>query len=84
MTVPTQPLNAARVVESLLTSARDLLLDAEAAARDGQFVGIAQWIRERIDRLDGELLKEVRANVEALEKRQAEEIEAAIQTEPHP
>ena len=73
MTVPSQPLTAARVVDSLLTSARDLLLDAEAAARDGQFVGIAQWIRERIDSLDDELLKEVRANVEALEKAEKSE-----------
>ena len=78
MTVITQPLAAARSVESLLASAK------ESEARDGRLTSIAQWIRQRIDSLDSDLLKEVRATVEALEQRQAEEIEAAIQTEPHP
>ena len=76
MTVITLPLAAARSVESLLTSARDMLINAESNATDGRLTSIAQWIRERIDSLDEELLKEVRATVEVLERRQAEEIEA--------
>jgi hypothetical protein len=70
MTETTEPLTAARSVESLLAAAKDLLLDAEGVAKDGQLTAIAHWIRERIDSLDNELLKEVRATVEALEKRQ--------------
>ena len=72
MTHIVQPLAAARGVESLLTAAKELLLDAESEATDGRLRMIAQWIRERIDSLDDELLKEVRATVVALEKRQAE------------
>jgi hypothetical protein len=70
MTHIVQPLAAARSVESLLVAAKELLLDAESEAKDGRLLMIAKWIRERIDSLDNELLKEVRATVEALEKRQ--------------
>ena len=80
MTVITQPLAAARSVESLLASAKELLLDAESEARDGRLRSIAQWIRQRIDSLDSELLKEVRATVEVLERRQAKEIDEALET----
>ena len=76
MTVITRPLAAARSVESLLTAAKERLLDAESEARDGRLTSIAQWIHERIDSLDEELLKAVRATVEVLERRQAKEIEA--------
>ena len=68
MTNATQPLAAARGVESLLTAARDLLIGAEDMAKDGRLTAIAYWIRQRIDSLDDELLKEVRAIVEALGK----------------
>ena len=76
MTVITQPLAAARGVEILLTTARDMLIYAEGDARDGRLTSIAQWIRERIVSLDEELLKEVRATVEVLERQQTKEIEA--------
>jgi hypothetical protein len=76
MTVITQPLAAARSVERLLTAAKERLLDTESEARDGRLISIAQWIRERIESLDGGLLREVRATVEVLERRQAKEIEA--------
>jgi hypothetical protein len=66
------PLAAAYAVESLLAAARDLLSDAELLAKDGQLSAIAFWIRNRVDSLDGELINEVRATIEALEKRQAE------------
>jgi hypothetical protein len=65
-------LASARGAESLLIAAKDLLLDAESEAKDGQLTSIAQWIRARIDSLDDELLPEVRATVKMLEKRQAE------------
>ena len=76
MTVITEPLDAARGVESLLTAARDMLIYAEGNARDGRLTSIAQWIHERIDSLDEELLKAVRAKVEMLERQQTKEIEA--------
>ena len=76
MTVITQPLAAARGVEILLTTARDMLIYAEGDARDGRLTSIAQWIRERIVSFDEELLKEVRATVEVLERQQTKEIEA--------
>jgi hypothetical protein len=78
MTNAAQPLAAARGVESLLIGARDVLLDAEVLAKDGRLLMISRWIRERIDSLDDELLKEVRATVEALERRQAKEIDEAL------
>jgi hypothetical protein len=71
MTNAVEPLTAARQVESLLTAARDLLLDAEGVATDGGLKMIAKWIRDRVETLDGELLKEVRAIVEVLEQQQA-------------
>ena len=76
MTVITEPLAAARGVESLLTAAKELLLDAESEARDGRLTSIAQWIRERINSLDEKVLKEVRVTVEVLERQQTKEIEA--------
>jgi hypothetical protein len=66
-------LNAARAVESLLNAARDLMNDAEAIATDGGLTMMAFWIRSRIESLNGQLLKEIRATVEALEKQQAEQ-----------
>jgi hypothetical protein len=73
MTDTQAALASARGVESLVTAARDLLADAQRMADDGRLPTIARWIADRVESLDGELLKEVRATVEALEKRQAEE-----------
>lgn len=74
MTETQVSLAAARGVESLLKAARDLMLDAERMATDGGLKMVAFWIRDRVGSLNGELLIEVRATVEALEKEQAERL----------
>ena len=63
----TPTLAAVRSVDSLLTAARDLMLDAEGAARDGGLKHIARWLHDQIAELDGFLMKEVRAAIDALE-----------------
>lgn len=70
----------ARAVESLLIAARDIFVNAQTIAEDGRLMMIGKWIGERIESLDDELLKEVRATVErleALQKLQSERTGAA-------
>lgn len=71
MTDDTEKLDAACAVESLLDAAKDLMSNAESVAADGELKMIAFWIRDRIESLNGELLKEVRGTIEAIEMRQA-------------
>lgn len=73
MTRTQTSLAAARGVESLIKAARELLADAQVMADEGRLLMISKWLGERVESLDDELLKEVRATVEALEKQRAEE-----------
>jgi hypothetical protein len=70
---PVNPLAYARAIESLLCAARDLMLDAHILAEEVRLQMIGKWTKERIDSLEDELLKEVRATIEALEKVQTDD-----------
>lgn len=63
-----EQLSTARAVESLVGAARDLMVDAQIMAEEDSLKTIAKWIEERVHSLEDELLKEIRAKIEALEK----------------
>ena len=70
MTDDTERLKAARATLNLLISARSFLTDAQRQADDGRLAAISKSIRERVESLDDELLKEARALVAKLENAQ--------------
>jgi hypothetical protein len=57
----------------LVSSATELLREAESVAKDGRLVTIVSWIDDSINGLVCELFRPIAATVKVLEKRQAEE-----------